>query len=311
MTNATTCILLVDDDASLLRLLSIRLESQGYRVETAQDGPGALVAITRFSPALVITDLRMDGMDGAALLDEIQIRWPGLAVLLMTAHGTIPDAVEATQRGAFGFLTKPLDKHELRSHIERAIAVSSGSRSNDAWRRDIVGNSVKLNRLLAQAKQIAITAASVLITGPSGSGKEVLARAIHQASGLDGPFVAINTGALPLELLESELFGHERGSFTGASTQRTGLITAADGGSLFLDEIGDMPAALQVKLLRVLQEGEVRPVGSNRNIAVKVRVISATHRYLPQQIERGEFREDLFYRLGVVELAIPPLAASR
>jgi two-component system response regulator GlrR len=166
-----------------------------------------------------------------------------------------------------------------------------------------------LNRLLAQARQIATTTASVLITGPSGSGKEVLAGAIHQASGLDGPFVAINTGAVPLELLESELFGHDRGSFTGASSQRTGLITEADRGSLFLDEIGDMPAALQVKLLRVLQEGEVRPVGSNRHSAVKVRVISATHRDLQQQIECGAFREDLFYRLGVVELAIPPLAA--
>jgi two-component system, NtrC family, response regulator GlrR len=166
-----------------------------------------------------------------------------------------------------------------------------------------------LNRLLAQARQITTTTASVLITGPSGSGKEVLARAIHQASGLDGPFVAINTGAVPLELLKSELFGHERGSFTGASSQRTGLITEADRGSLFLDEIGDMPAALQVKLLRVLQEGEVLPVGSNHHIAVKARVISATHRDLQQQIECGAFREDLFYQLGVVELAIPPLAA--
>ncbi len=304
-------LLLVDDDAGLLRLLSIRLERDGYTITTAPDGRSALVAIREFAPDLVITDLRMEGMDGAQLLDEIQQQWPGLPVLLITAHGTIPDAVDATQRGAIGFLTKPLDRRELMNRIEQALAASPGSGASDAWRAGVIGRSAALERVLGRARRVAASRASVLIGGPSGSGKEVLARAIHAASGRDGAFVALNAGAVPVELLEAELFGHERGAFTGANGARAGLIACADRGTLFLDEIGDMPPAAQVKLLRVLQEGEVRPIGGNRTIAVDLRVISATHRDLAAQIEHGSFREDLYYRLKVVALTLPPLDERR
>ena len=304
-------LLLVDDDAGLLRLLSIRLERDGYTIATAPDARSALATIRDFAPDLVITDLRMDGMDGTQLLDEIQQQWPGLPVLLFTAHGTIPDAVDATRRGAIGFLTKPLDRHELMTHIEEALAASPGSNANDGWRAGVIGRSAALERVLARARRVASSRASVLISGPSGSGKEVLARAIHAASGRDGAFVALNAGAVPVELLEAELFGHERGAFTGAAGARAGLVACADRGTLFLDEIGDMPPAAQVKLLRVLQEGEVRPIGGNRTIAVDLRVISATHRDLVEQIAQGGFREDLFYRLKVVELTLPPLEERR
>ncbi len=311
MTQNRGRILLVDDDPGLLRLLSIRLRREGYTVETAQSGHHALKVLKGFLPSLVITDLRMNGMDGSQLLDEIQLRWPGLPVLLITAHGTIPDAVTATQRGAIGFLTKPLDKHELMEHINRAVEISPGATRRDDWRKAIIGCSNAMERILAQAYRIAPSKVSVLITGASGTGKEVLARVIHQASGRGGSFIALNAGAIPAELLESELFGHERGSFTGASRERVGLIQCAHGGTLFLDEIGDMPALLQVKLLRVLQDGEIRPVGSNRDSHVDVRVISATHRDLERQIEEGGFREDLYYRLKVVHLTLPALVERR
>lgn len=209
-------ILLVDDDSGLLRLLSIRLSAEGYAVETAESAREALGMLKRFSPKLVITDLRMDGMDGSQLLDEIQVRCPGLPVLLITAHGTIPDAVSATQRGAIGFLTKPLDKHDLLEHVEQAMQLSAASVQNDEWRKDVIGVSAAMERTLRQAQSIAPSNASVLITGPSGAGKEVLAKAIHHASGRSGSFIALNTGAIPAELLEAELFGHERGAFTGA-----------------------------------------------------------------------------------------------
>ena len=205
-------LLLVDDDAGLLRLLSIRLERDGYTIATAPDARSALATIRDFAPDLVITDLRMDGMDGTQLLDEIQQQWPGLPVLLITAHGTIPDAVDATRRGAIGFLTKPLDRHELMTHIEEALA-SPGSNANDGWRAGVIGRSAALERVLARARRVASSRASVLISGPSGSGKEVLARAIHAASGRDGAFVALNAGAVPVELLEAELFG--RSAATG------------------------------------------------------------------------------------------------
>jgi len=311
MTQKHGRILLVDDDKDLLRLLSIRLTAEGYAVETAENARIALNMLKEFSPELVITDLRMEGFDGSELLDEIQDRWPGLPVLLITAHGTIPDAVSATQRGAIGFLTKPLDKRELMEHVERAMQISAGTVQRDDWRQEVVGSSMAMERTLAQAYRVAPSKVSVLITGPSGAGKEVIARAIHQASGRPGPFTALNAGAIPAELLESELFGHERGAFTGAAKERVGLFQSSEGGTLFLDEIGDMPPLLQVKLLRVLQDGQVRPVGSNQDVSVDVRIISATHRNLEQQIEEGGFREDLYYRLKVVHLTLPALAERR
>jgi len=302
-------ILVVDDDPSLLRLLDIRLQAAGYSVETAASGAAALSCMERAVPDAVITDLKMDGMDGLDLLRALQQRHPGLPVLLLTAHGTIPDAVTATQRGAVAFLTKPVDREELLQELERALGVAAHTGAAEDWRSEIVTRSPRMEELLEQARRVAATGTSVLIRGDSGTGKELLARAIHRASPRrDGPFIAINCGAMPEGLLESELMGHERGAFTGAQQANTGLIRSADGGTLLLDEIGDMPLALQVKLLRVLQERRVRPVGGTRDFAVDVRILSATHRDLGDAIAAGSFREDLFYRLNVIDLRIPPLS---
>ena len=247
-------------------------------------------------------------MDGLQLFAEIQKQQPGMPVIILTAHGSIPDAVAATQQGVFSFLTKPVDKDALYKAIDSALEHAAPS-SDEAWREPIVTRSPIMLRLLEQARMVAQSDVSVLINGQSGTGKEILAQAIHNASPRSkNAFIAINCGALPEQLLESELFGHARGAFTGAVSSREGLFRAAEGGTLFLDEIGDMPAPLQVKLLRVLQERKVRPLGSNRDIDINVRIISATHRDLPKVMARNEFREDLYYRLNVVNLKIPALA---
>ena len=301
-------LLLVDDDPGLLKLLGMRLISEGYSVVTAESGPEALRVLGREKVDLVISDLRMDEMDGLQLFSEIQKGHPGMPVIILTAHGSIPDAVAATQQGVFSFLTKPVDKDALYKAIDEALEQRSPA-TDEAWRQAIVTRSPLMLRLLEQAGMVAQSDVSVLINGQSGTGKEIVAQAIHNASPRhDKPFVAINCGALPEQLLESELFGHARGAFTGAVSNREGLFQAAECGTLFLDEIGDMPVALQVKLLRVLQERKVRPLGSNRDIEINVRIISATHRDLPKAMARGEFREDLFYRLNVVNLKIPPLS---
>nr|WP_175501436.1 two-component system response regulator GlrR [Pantoea varia] len=300
-------LLLVDDDPSLLKLLGMRLRSEGYQVTTAGSGPEALRLLQKEKIELVISDLRMDEMDGLALFGEIQKRHTGLPVIILTAHGSIPDAVSATQQGVFSFLTKPVDKDALYKAIDEALAQQAPV-SDDRWREAIVTRSPLMLRLLEQAHMVAQSDVSVLINGQSGTGKEMLAQAIHAASPRNGkPFVAINCGALPEQLLESELFGHAKGAFTGAVSARDGLFKTAGGGTLFLDEIGDMPQPLQVKLLRVLQERKVRPLGSDHDIEIDVRIISATHRDLPKAMEKKEFREDLFYRLNVVNLKIPAL----
>ncbi|CRH39399.1 Transcriptional regulatory protein QseF [Pantoea ananatis] len=300
-------LLLVDDDPSLLKLLGMRLTSEGYQVTTAASGPDALRLLQKEKIELVISDLRMDEMDGLALFAEIQKRHAGLPVIILTAHGSIPEAVAATQQGVFSFLTKPVDRDALYKAIDEALAQRAPV-SDDRWREAIVTRSPQMLRLLEQAHMVAQSDVSVLINGQSGTGKEVLAQAIHTASPrAQKPFVAINCGALPEQLLESELFGHAKGAFTGAVSARDGLFKAAEGGTLFLDEIGDMPPALQVKLLRVLQERKVRPLGSNNDIDIDVRIISATHRDLPKAMEKNAFREDLFYRLNVVNLKIPAL----
>jgi two-component system response regulator GlrR len=308
-------LLLVDDDPDLLKLISLRLTSAGYRVRTAESGEVALAAIAVTRPALVITDLRMPGMDGLQLFETIHRQHPTMPVIILTAHGTIPDAVSATQRGVFGFLTKPFDSQDLLHKVAAAVALSGdapGPASDDSWRAGIITRSPVMEDLLRQARLVADSDAAVLITGESGTGKELLAQAIHRASRRGArPFVAVNCGAIPGELLESELFGHARGAFTGAIQAHKGLFQAADGGTLLLDEIGDMPLPLQVKLLRVLQQGEVRPVGSTQAIPVNVRVISATHRDLDAQRAAGLFREDLYYRLNVVSLRLPPLSERR
>ena len=305
-------ILLVDDDPGLLRLLSIRLRAEEYEVEAVESAHKALAVLHRFRPDLVITDLKMDKMDGIGLLKELQTKSPGLRVVIITAHGTIPDAVTATQSGAFGFLTKPIDKDELMETVERAMKVSGSAEVDDDWAAEIITRNQRLKEILAQARMVAATDARVLITGQSGTGKELLAQAIHRASPRhDKPFVAINCSAMAENLLESELFGHMKGAFTGATRNHEGLFQAAEGGTLLLDEIGDMPMRLQVKLLRVLQEHQVRPVGSTEAIRVDVRVISATHRDLQVMMREGTFREDLYYRLNVVNIDLPGLDERR
>ncbi|MDX7989111.1 two-component system response regulator GlrR [Xenorhabdus sp. 12] len=300
-------LLLVDDDPGLLKLLGMRLTSEGFRVTTAESGHEALRILTKEKVDLVISDLRMDEMDGMALFAEIQKQHPGMPVIILTAHGSIPDAVAATQQGVFSFLTKPVDRDALYKAIDDALELSTPA-IDGQWSEQIVTRSPLMLRLLEQAKMVAQSDVSVLINGQSGTGKEVLAQAIHRASPrAKKPFIAINCGALPEQLLESELFGHAKGAFTGAVSSREGLFLAAQGGTLFLDEIGDMPLALQVKLLRVLQERKVRPLGSNRDVDIDVRIISATHRDLPKAMQRNEFREDLYYRLNVVNLKIPAL----
>ncbi|VTP74560.1 Quorum-sensing regulator protein F [Leclercia adecarboxylata] len=286
-------LLLVDDDPGLLKLLGMRLVSEGYSVVTAESGQEGLKVLGREKIDLVISDLRMDEMDGMQLFTEIQKLQPGMPVIILTAHGSIPDAVAATQQGVFSFLTKPVDKEALYKAIDDALEHAAPS-GDETWRESIVTRSPIMLRLLEQARMVAQSDVSVLINGQSGTGKEILAQAIHNASPRGkNAFIAINCGALPEQLLESELFGHARGAFTGAVSSREGLFQAAEGGTLFLDEIGDMPAPLQVKLLRVLQERKVRPLGSNRDIDINVRIISATHRDLPKAMARNEFREDL------------------
>lgn len=300
-------LLLVDDDPGLLKLLGMRLSSEGYQVATAASGPEALRHLQKEKVDLVISDLRMDEMDGLALFGEVQKRHAGLPVIILTAHGSIPEAVSATQQGVFSFLTKPVDRDALYKAIDEALAHRAPI-SDDGWREAIVTRNPQMLRLLEQSHMVAQSDVSVLINGQSGTGKEVLAQAIHAASPrATKPFIAINCGALPEQLLESELFGHAKGAFTGAVSAREGLFQAAEGGTLFLDEIGDMPQALQVKLLRVLQERKVRPLGSNRDLDINVRIISATHRDLPKAMEKKSFREDLYYRLNVVNLKIPAL----
>jgi len=308
-------LLLVDDDRDLLRLLSIRLTAVGYRVTVAESGEQALACIAAERPHLVLSDMRMGGMDGVALFDTVHRAYPTLPVIILTAHGTIPEAVEAMQRGIFGYLTKPYEVKELLAQIERGLALSgtpAAGQADETWRAEIITRNPAMEDLLAQAKLVAAGDASILIRGESGSGKEMLAMAIHRASPRRGkPFLAVNCGAIPEALLESELFGHVKGSFTGAIRDHRGLFQEAEGGTLLLDEIGDMPTVLQVKLLRVLEEKQLRPVGGSRSVSVDVRIISATHRRLEDEMPAGRFREDLFYRLNVVSLAIPALGERR
>ncbi len=305
-------VLLVDDEEDLLNLWKLRLESNGYEVTTALSGEEALAKLPVINPHVVLTDLRMPGIDGLALFEAIRKKNKAIPVIIITAHGSIPEAVEATKQGVFSFLTKPIDGKELIRETEKALQLSMGgtepAEDLEEWRADIISQSAVMEELLSRARLVAESDATVLIRGESGTGKELLAIAIHKASSRkDGPFIPVNCTAIPESLLESELFGHVKGSFTGASKSYAGLFQSAHKGTLFLDEIGDMPLHLQVKLLRVLQERQIRPVGSTQPVPVDVRIISATHRNLEKAIEEKVFREDLFYRLNVVTLELPPL----
>jgi two-component system, NtrC family, response regulator GlrR len=321
---AVSRILIVDDDPALLRLLSLRLRSEGHEPIEASSGEAALSNIDRELPQLLITDLRMGGMDGLQLFEAVHRRHPLLPVLILTAHGTIPDAVKALQRGVFGYIAKPFEARDLMAEVDRALTAAQalganipidnddGGAEGETWREAILTRSPRMQQVLAEARMVAQSTASVLIQGESGTGKELLARAIHAASTrAREKFVAVNCGAIPENLVESELFGHVKGAFTGAVRARSGLFVEAQGGTVFLDEIAELPLAMQVKLLRVLQERELRPVGAEHSVKLNLRVISASHRVLEDEVTAGRFREDLFYRLNVVSLQLPPLSQRR
>jgi two-component system NtrC family response regulator len=319
--NLDAIILIVDDDASQREQLAGFLQDLGAEVAEAGDGREALALVPRIGPDVVITDLRMPKMDGRELLREIRQINPEIAVIVVTAYGTVEDAVACLKDGAGDYLLKPLDLDEVEHLVRRAVDRRHLERENRELRRrlgdlesveGIVTAGGPMAPVLSMVKRVSTSSASVLILGETGTGKELIARAIHAASARSsGPFIAINASALSSTLLESELFGHEKGAFTGAERVRTGRFEAASGGTLFLDEVGDLPAEVQVKLLRVLQDKTIERVGSNRPVPVDVRLIAATHRDLQQEIKQGRFREDLFYRLAVVSIEIPPLRRRR
>ena len=292
-------ILVVDDDDDMRRLLTLRLKAAGCRVTAVASAEAALTELQNARPQLVLSDVQLPGRDGLALFQDIRRLHPALPVILLTAHGTIPDAVEATAQGVFSYLTKPFEGRVLLEKIEQALELSAPTDADTGgaspWPGGIVSRSARMAELLAEARMIAATDVSVLLRGDSGTGKELLARALHHMSPrAKGPLVAVNCSAIPEALLESELFGHVKGAFTDAFQNHKGLFQAAEGGTLLLDEIGDMPLALQVKLLRVLQERVVRPLGSSQSIPVDVRVISATHQDLDAAMAQGQFRADLY-----------------
>ncbi|MCW5828511.1 MAG: sigma-54-dependent Fis family transcriptional regulator [Deltaproteobacteria bacterium] len=314
-------ILLVDDEPSSLLALTIFLKKAGHEVTTASDGEAALRVIEDMAPEVVVTDYRMEPLTGLDVLKKVQeLQYP-VEVILLTGEGTIGLAVEAMKMGAFDFLTKPVKPEDLNKVVNLALnrhsLITQVTRlKNQVGLRKgfehIVGSSASMQRAIDLAQRVAGSDAPVLLLGESGTGKELFARAIHSNSPRgESPFVAINCGALPEALLESELFGHAKGAFTGAHATKKGLFEEADKGTIFLDEIGDMPLALQVKLLRVLQENEIRRVGDNRTIRIDVRLIAATHRNLKQMVSEGAFREDLYYRLRVIEIPLPPVRERR
>ncbi|MBX3269399.1 MAG: sigma-54-dependent Fis family transcriptional regulator [Sandaracinaceae bacterium] len=310
-------ILIVDDEANAREALDELLRDEGYETATAADGLEAIAQIHAFEPEVVLTDLKMPRMDGLELLERGRALLPNGAFVVMTAFGSIDTAVAAIRRGAENYLTKPLDFDALGALVERAMDKAKLSAEAARLRErletrysfgEIIGDHPSMQRLLKTIGQVASSRATVLITGETGTGKELIAAAIHQNSKRkDGPFVRLNCASLAESLLESELFGHEKGSFTGATGRRQGRFEQADGGTLFLDEVSEIPLAVQVKLLRFLQERELERVGGNETIRVDVRVVAATNRDLAQRVEEGEFREDLYYRLNVISLDVPPL----
>ncbi len=307
-------ILVADDEPNLRKVLSAQLQRDGYDVHLAGDGDDALAVLAERPIDVLITDLRMPKMDGMDLLRKVVERHPGLPVIIITAHGTVDTAVEALKTGAFDYVTKPFDRDELRNVVDKAARtrdiIGGGVLAEPAQRGRyrIIGDSPPMMDVYEVIERVADTPSTVLITGESGTGKELIARALHdQSSRRDKPFIAVHCAAIPGELIESELFGYERGAFTGAVTSKPGRFELADGGTLFLDEIGEISLTMQVKLLRAIQEQSFERVGGIRTLSVDVRLVAATNRDLKEEIAKGAFREDLYYRLNVVHLHLPPL----
>ncbi len=314
-------ILVVDDDASQRRLVEFWLQEEGYSVSTANDGSSGLQKFEQSTPALVVTDIRMPGLSGLDLLARIKAANPETPVILITAFGTVADAVEAMKLGAADYVLKPLNADELKVSVRRALERQQLVDEN-RYLRDLAGTAFRFDNIVAQSRkmrhvletaaQVSRRDSTVLLTGETGTGKELLAKAIHQNSLRAGrPFITVNCGALPETLAESELFGHRKGSFTGATADKAGKFEAANEGTIFLDEVGELPLALQVKLLRVIQEREIDKIGNPQPIKVNVRIVAATNRNLKNRVEDGEFRDDLYYRLSVVTIELPPLRERR
>jgi len=308
----TDRIFVVDDDPEILVLVSRWLTQANFEVKTFLSGEEAYAAFLKAPPSLIITDLIMQGMSGLDLLQKIHLRDPLQPVILFSGQATIPDAIKATHMGSAAFLVKPVPMQELLDNVKRHLRSHHSEETEKIFSSQMIYRSEIMAKVVELAQIVAGTNVTILISGGTGTGKEVIARAIHQASPRrEHPFIAINCGAIPEHLLESELFGHEKGSFSGAIVKHEGLFQAANGGTLFLDEVGDLPLSLQVKLLRVLQDLQVRPVGSTKFHPVDIRIISATHQSLEEKIARGEFREDLYYRLKVVPIVMPSLSQRR
>ncbi len=310
-------ILIVDDEKNYPLILSAVLEEENFETLTANGGRKALEILSNSDVDLVLTDMKMPGIDGIELLDHIKTKDPELPVIMMTAHGTVDKAVEAMQKGAYNYILKPFENDRLILYVKKAMTMYDVVKDNRRLRDDIesrysfgnlIGKSKCMQDVFTTIKKVARSTATVLIEGESGTGKELVAKSIHfNSPRRDKPFIAVNCCALTESLLESELFGHERGSFTGAVAMKKGRFELADGGTLFLDEIGELPQNLQVKLLRVLQEKTIERVGGVKSIAVNIRVLVATNKNLKREVQKGHFREDLFFRLNVVNLVLPPL----
>jgi len=314
-------ILIVDDEESMREFLAIMLHREGYRVDAVADGAMAVTRLKEKAYDLVISDIKMPRMNGFELLAHVREKSPDTMMIMITAFSTTEDAVEAMKQGAYDYIIKPFRNEEIRLIVKNALERRALRQENFQLKQaldqrysfgNLIGKSKAMKEVFDLVQKVAGSRANVLITGESGTGKELVAKAVHYNSERkEKPFVPINCGAIPENLLESELFGHEKGSFTGAVQQKAGLFELADGGTLFLDEIGELPMSMQVKLLRVLQEREFRRVGGTRNISIDVRLIAATNKDLEAEVECGGFREDLFYRLNVIRIPLPPLRSRR